>query len=201
MRVCVNSPYRVTLKYGATSTPYSASNPHNGVDLVSDDKRIVAPEAGTITYYANTNGKSGWMMTLQGKYRHTFSHTVAGSNKVPVGTKVVKGQHLATMGATGFVSGVHVHWVVNSGALDPMKLITEEDMTTKTSAIWLLRTLQHKHSPSDASIANWTGLNNDQLIAKLEKVYGSDWFKAQTAKINEADPPTTTLKSGLYKVN
>lgn len=123
MRAPINNPYRVTLKYGATTSPYSASNPHNGVDLASDDKLIVAPEDGTVTYYADTKGKSGWMMVLQGSYRHSFSHTVAGSNKVPVGSKVKAGQPLAVMGQTGFASGVHVHWVVNSGSIDPLSLI------------------------------------------------------------------------------
>ncbi len=59
----------------------------------------------------------------------------------------------------------------------------EDDVTSRTTAIWLLRTLTHKHSPEEKDIKGWTGLTDEQLAAKLERVYGADWFKAQTAKI------------------
>lgn len=186
MKRCVNSPYTRTLKYGATTAPYSKTNPHKGVDYVSSDKYIVAPEAGTITFYG-VNGKSGNMMVLQGKYRHSFSHIKYNGNIVGVGSKVRAGQKIAVMGSTGFATGVHVHWVVNGGTINPESLIEEEDMTSRTTAIWLNRTLNHKHNPSDASIKAWTGLDDKQLSARLEKVYNSDWFKNQTKAINSSE--------------
>lgn len=69
-------------------------------------------------------------------------------------------------------------------SVNDVKVIKEDEVTSKTTAIWLNRTLNHKHSPSDASIKAWTGLNDKQLATKLENVYGSAWFKAQTAAIN-----------------
>lgn len=62
-------------------------------------------------------------------------------------------------------------------------IIKADDMTSRTTAIWLLRTLQHVHSPTEARIKSWTGLDDAQLSAKLEGVYGADWFKGQTEKI------------------
>lgn len=125
MRYPVNAPYRVTLKYGATSPPYSSSRPHNGTDLVSDDKQVVAPEGGTITYAQNTGGNSGYMIVLSGTHRHSFSHIRVGGIRVSVGQRVSEGQLLGIMGETGLAFGIHVHWVVDGGSVNPESLITE----------------------------------------------------------------------------
>lgn len=188
MRYPVNQKFRVSLKYGATTPPYSPSNPHNGTDLVSEDRRIVAPEDGKVTYYANTNGNSGWMLVLMGAsgHRHSFSHTVAGSNKVAVGTNVKKGQDLATMGSTGNAQGVHVHWVVDSGSVDPESIVNEGGNMSYTPVPIDPKLVSEHYAnytngavslkPSDPACQNrfelndpnwggefWRGLNNQQL--------------------------------------
>ncbi len=182
MRTPVNFPYRITLKYGATTSPYSASKPHKGVDLVSNDKLIVAPEDGTVTYYANTGGASGYMMVLQGTHRHSFSHTVAGSNKVSVGTKVKAGQALAVMGATGNATGVHVHWVVNSGTVDPMSLIKEEEQMpiTQGELDRLIKAMKGSE-PTEAELNDTNWLNDPGLaIRTLWEFYGKNNYPPKT---------------------
>lgn len=169
MRYPVNKPFRVSLKYGATSSPYSVSNPHNGTDLVSDDKQVVAPEDGEIIYAQNTGGKSGYMIVLRGSYRHSFSHIRADGIRVSVGQKVRKGQLLGIMGQTGFATGVHTHWVVNSGSLNPETLITEGEIVSPTRAEVISQFKYFTGSaPSEEQIKvytskDWGALNGDLL--------------------------------------
>lgn len=101
---------------------------HNGVDLTTGNK-VYAIEEGTITAIrGNIKGKD--TKNSAGNYikiKHSngatsvYYHLAYGSLKVKTGDKVARGQFLASEGATGNVTGPHLHFGVylNGKWVDP----------------------------------------------------------------------------------
>lgn len=124
MRLPANSP--ITLRFGATTSPYSPASPHLGTDFAYlPDSVIYAPFAGLVIQKPdNGNDGNGTYMYNGSDQFHGLLH--ASSYLVPNGATVIEGQPIAVMGATGFAQGVHCHWCVkqNGQFIDPMSLIT-----------------------------------------------------------------------------
>jgi len=127
MRLPVNSPYTRGAKFGATGRAYLGdSRVHNGQDLSSLDRKIIAPQSGTASRgYDSANGH--YSVVLNGNFRHFLGHQA----KAPYVGKVTEGQHIGTMGSTGLSTGIHTHWSIRritngrQGAIeDPMKYVT-----------------------------------------------------------------------------
>lgn len=120
----------ITLKFGATSSPYSPSNPHKGVDFsYQPNNKIYAPFAGRVSQVAN-NGKDGngtYMTDSKGRF-HGLLH--ASKYLVPNGSIVSEGQEIAIMGDSGFAQGVHLHWAVKENGIfiDPLSILKEEEI-------------------------------------------------------------------------
>lgn len=166
---------------------------HIGVDLRAtigtpfyapgDGKVLTVDMVGNIILEVEIDGK--W---------HRFLHLK--DIDVKSGT-FKKGRLLGWTGNTGGVAA-HLHWDVRKKGTawnasyynyeDPMKLIKEEDVkTTKSTAIWLVRTLTHEHNPPKKVWQNWVGLDDEALRKRLAKVYNDDWFKAQTVAIKSSE--------------
>lgn len=99
---------------------------HYGVDLVGGTK-ILATANGKVIQVVNKGSKGGTMclIRIQHKtYQSAYYHIKSGSALVKVGDYVKKGQHIATIGNTGNVSGTHLHFQIdkgkNSNAIDPI---------------------------------------------------------------------------------
>lgn len=118
----------ITLPFGSTLPPYSASSPHKGTDFsYLPDNKIYAPFGGKVSQIPN-NGNDGngtYMTDPQGRF-HGFLH--ASKYLVSNGSYVQEGQAIAIMGETGFAQGVHLHWAVkqNGVFIDPMSIISSE---------------------------------------------------------------------------
>ncbi|GAA3759558.1 transglycosylase family protein [Streptomyces tremellae] len=107
--------------HAAIGTPYHATGPswssgyHTGVDfLVPTGTSVKAVEAGTVVT-AGWGGSYGYQVVLRhpdGKYSQ-YGHLSAIS--VRVGQKVAEGQRIARSGATGNVTGPHLHFEVRTG--------------------------------------------------------------------------------------
>ena len=117
----ITGPFRVTAVFGQQGS-YWASG-HKGIDLVAEDHRIYATCNGTVKTIAFD--EDGWGQYIvvadeQGR-NHYFCHLVKGSAKVKKGQKVDRLTVLGTMGATGNVTGLHLHYELRQGAqvLDP----------------------------------------------------------------------------------
>lgn len=85
--------------------------PHNGVDLVGFTT-IKSPVAGEVIT-ARMNGSAGLTVDVrEDGTGHVFRHFHLKSIAVRVGDEVAAGQALGVMGATGKVTGVHLHFEV-----------------------------------------------------------------------------------------
>ncbi len=117
----VTGNFTITAIYGQKGKYWA--NGHKGIDFVSSDKRIFATCDGvvrTVAYDANGWGQYVSIGDDQGR-RHIFCHLIKGSVKVKKGDKVTRSTIIGTMGATGNVSGVHLHYQLQNGetVIDP----------------------------------------------------------------------------------
>jgi murein DD-endopeptidase MepM/ murein hydrolase activator NlpD len=119
----------VTLRFGATTTPYSPQEPHRGVDFGhSPNATIYAPFTGTVLLRPN-NGRDGNGVYMQnGNQFHGLLHCVR--YLVQDGAHVTEGQPIAVMGDTGYAQGIHLHWAVKVGGqfIDPLTLVQGDGM-------------------------------------------------------------------------
>ncbi len=91
---------------------------HYGLDIDGDTgDSIVAAASGTVTFAGWKNNGGGyqvWIAHGSGLYT-TYNHM--SSVSVGRGQSVSKGQRVGRMGATGFVTGSHLHFEVWKGAI------------------------------------------------------------------------------------
>ena len=128
-------PFRLPGKGRATS-PYGGqrvfngtlASTHYGVDLRANEKTwVLAANEGKVVYAANLFN-SGNFVALDhgGKLFTTYSHL--SSISVKVNDRIKPGQQLGKAGATGRVSGPHLHWAVRIDGLyvDPIVFLQVE---------------------------------------------------------------------------
>lgn len=101
--------------------------PHFGLDIAAPvGTPVVAPAAGIVTlasdlYYSGNTLIIDHGMGVFSTFLHLDRFTV------DVGDRVEQGQQIATIGATGRVTGAHLDWRINLGAmrLDPALLVPQ----------------------------------------------------------------------------
>ena len=116
---------------------------HNGVDLVKktlSPSYIIAHSDGEVVGVVNNINWTKYGSGSYGNYvkiRHDngmytlYAHLKYGSVTVKKGTKVLKGERLGFMGATGSATGVHLHFEVrdvNDKKINPVPYI-DDDLT------------------------------------------------------------------------
>lgn len=116
--------HKVTSPFGMR-TIWGKKQMHNGIDLVGENSTldyIIAFDDGVvkISKYSLTAGEYIQIDHGSGNYTR-YLHMKKGSRTVKAGDKVLKGQVLGYMGATGNVTGAHLHFDVNVNGkyLDP----------------------------------------------------------------------------------
>jgi murein DD-endopeptidase MepM/ murein hydrolase activator NlpD len=117
-----------TSAYGMRDDPLDRGHQrfHPGTDFkAATGTPVLAPEDGEITRIAPNNGGAGNMVVMQGQDGRswTFMHLsafYAGKGKVR------QGQPIAASGATGNITGPHLHLElrVNGQRVDPMTVFT-----------------------------------------------------------------------------
>ena len=103
---------------------------HAGIDIVrpggSTGCTVVAAESGTVTF-AGWYGSGGNTVIIKhsGGLSTMYNHMRNGSLRVYSGQKVVRGQAIGQIGATGFVTGAHLHFEVkvNGRNVNPMNYL------------------------------------------------------------------------------
>lgn len=111
----VRGAFTVTAAYGDVNSALWGRKPHAGVDIVCSDRRVYATCAGRVRVSAyDENGWGEYVTVGDGAGRiHLFAHLVKGSVLVRAGDAVTPETQLGTMGATGNVTGVHLHYQIN----------------------------------------------------------------------------------------
>lgn len=123
---------------------------HNGIDIVGEGyavSDIIAHSNGEVvglyTSYKKTD-KTGHSYGNYVKIRHDngyytlYAHLKYGSITVNMGDKVIAGEKIGRMGATGHSTGIHLHFEVRNDKnvqIDPTKYIDDDlpKLSTSTS--------------------------------------------------------------------
>lgn len=114
-------------KFGWRADPITGrKNFHEGIDFAGrKNSKIVAVAAGVVRW---TGRRSGYGKVVELSHGNGFVTRYAHNSKnlVKVGTKVAKGETIALMGATGYATGVHVHFEVlkNGKPVNPLDFVT-----------------------------------------------------------------------------
>lgn len=120
---------QITSRFGYRPDPRSGRKRfHRGLDFGGHTGSKVLALADGVVTYSGQNGGYGNLIELEhvDGYRTRYAHN--DSNLVEMGSKVSKGQVIATMGSTGHSTGAHVHVEVRSDgkAIDPLQFISTD---------------------------------------------------------------------------
>jgi murein DD-endopeptidase MepM/ murein hydrolase activator NlpD len=102
--------------------------PHFGIDIAAPKgTRIVAPAGGKVTLAHPGMFFSGATLIIDHGYGLSSSFLHLDSILVKTGDQVIQGQKIATVGASGRVTGPHLDWRVNwfEQRLDPALLVSD----------------------------------------------------------------------------
>lgn len=140
--------HKVTSPFGMR-TIWGKKQMHNGIDLVGEGATldyIIAFDDGVvkISKYSATAGE--YVQIDHGSYTTRYLHMKKGSRTVKVGDKVFQGQVLGYMGATGNVTGAHLHFdiKINGAFVDPAPYLEGTKDFEKINAVkeWQLAAIE-----------------------------------------------------------
>lgn len=110
--------YRITATFGATS--YLWSSVHTGVDLAAPTGTPVAAAVAGVVTGASYDGAYGNKITITDSDGTETWYAHLNTIEVSVGTAVQPGDLIGTVGATGNVTGPHLHLEVRPGGAEPV---------------------------------------------------------------------------------
>lgn len=122
-----NVGYSISSRFGMRANPFNGSPEfHNGLDIVcAKGTAIRAVDAGIVTY-SGYRGAFGNVVFVEHGGGITTVYAHCDSLLVSAGAKVLKDQVIARVGATGQVTGAHLHFAVskNGSYVDPEKYLS-----------------------------------------------------------------------------
>ncbi|WP_205513633.1 M23 family metallopeptidase [Longitalea arenae] len=102
--------YTVTYPYGIKNPNYAAGY-HTGDDYAAPTgSKVVAVLDGTIAWSNNNGGAYGRWIGLRASNGRDYVYCHLSVRSVSTGTKVVAGQKIGEVGATGNTTGPHLHF-------------------------------------------------------------------------------------------
>jgi len=106
--------------------------PHDGIDLSAKRGTPIYAAASGKVIYSKRFSSYGNLVVIKhaGNYFTAYAH--ATKLYVKQGTKVKKGQKIASVGRTGRSSGPHLHFEIHKGtrAIDPIKILPDKKYVT-----------------------------------------------------------------------
>lgn len=117
--------YSVSSKFGVRVHPITeVESLHRGIDIrASVGQKVIASKAGTVDIAGDVSGYGRTVRIQHGNGFTLYAHN--SELTVNVGQSVDQGQQIALSGATGNVTGPHIHFEVNENGtyVDPQKVI------------------------------------------------------------------------------
>jgi murein DD-endopeptidase MepM/ murein hydrolase activator NlpD len=102
--------YRVTYPYGVKNSRYAAGY-HTGEDYASPvGTPAVAVRPGIVRWSNDAGGAYGSWIGIEADNGRTYVYCHLSARAVAVGSKVLAGQRVGRVGATGNVTGPHLHF-------------------------------------------------------------------------------------------
>jgi murein DD-endopeptidase MepM/ murein hydrolase activator NlpD len=105
------------------------TRPHRGIDIAAPvGEAILAPAGGRVVFAGWKSGGYGNTVEIDHGYGYLTRFAHASRVLVRRGDRVDRGQIIAEVGATGLVTGPHLHYEVevNGQQVDPMNFILED---------------------------------------------------------------------------
>jgi murein DD-endopeptidase MepM/ murein hydrolase activator NlpD len=105
------------------------TRPHQGIDISAPvGEPILAPAKGRVVFAGWKPGGLGNTVEIDHGYGYVTRFAHASRVLVRAGQSVERGQKIAEVGATGLVSGPHLHYEVevNGKPVDPLNFILED---------------------------------------------------------------------------
>jgi murein DD-endopeptidase MepM/ murein hydrolase activator NlpD len=102
------------------------TRPHKGIDIAAPvGEPIMAPAGGTIRFAGWKSGGYGNTVEIDHGYGYLTRFAHASKIHVRAGQRVERGEMIAEVGATGLVTGPHLHYEVevNGVEVDPLNFI------------------------------------------------------------------------------
>ncbi|MEM9968335.1 MAG: M23 family metallopeptidase [Pseudomonadota bacterium] len=122
----VKSAFRFTSQFGFRRDPKTGGRRmHAGVDFAARTGTPIYATADGVITHAGWQSGYGRMVKIQHEFGIETRYAHLSRTRVKVGQRVSRGQRIGDMGATGRVTGVHLHYEVRVGgkAVDPMTFI------------------------------------------------------------------------------
>lgn len=222
--VLKNQNEKITSNYGNRSFYMQdrlVSDFHKGIDLIDKNEKndhIIAFEDGIVIetrdsvegYDATKSAGNYVYIKHDNNYTTRYLHMKLGSVRVKKGDKVKKGSIIGYTGATGYVTGTHVHFEIrnNNIAEDPLPYLEGKNKIIKTK-IYLgtkvtkdttkdqimikenVTDLRVRESPN-GKILGYINPGIYNIISKDTKD-GYDWYQIDTDYYVAYDPKWATI--------
>ena len=105
------------------------TRPHKGIDIAARvGEPILAPAKGRVRFSGNRSNGYGLMVEIDHGFGYITRFAHASRLRVRTGDVVQRGDLIADVGATGLVSGPHLHYEVeqNGRQVDPLNFIVAD---------------------------------------------------------------------------
>lgn len=119
----VRSAFRFTSGFGPRRDPKTGGRRlHKGVDFASSSGTPIHATADGVVIHAGWQSGYGRIVRIQHEFGIETRYAHLSKMRVKVGQRVSRGDHIGDMGASGRVTGVHLHYEVRVGgkAVNPM---------------------------------------------------------------------------------
>ncbi|MCX7560057.1 DUF5930 domain-containing protein [Sulfitobacter sp. F26204] len=119
----VKDAFRFTSKFGFRRDPKTGGRRmHSGVDFAAGSGTPLYATADGVVTHAGWQSGYGRLVKIQHEFGIETRYAHQSRIRVKVGQRVSRGQHIGDMGASGRVTGVHLHYEVRVGgkAVNPM---------------------------------------------------------------------------------
>ncbi|MFJ3027981.1 M23 family metallopeptidase [Curtobacterium sp. NPDC087080] len=180
----------VSSPYGMRTHPITGEyKMHYGIDYKAGSGVPIHACAGGKVAFAGAN--SGWGNQVRidhgGGYVTSYNHMTAGSITVKTGQTVELGTLLGTVGATGDVTGAHLHleYLVNGTNQDPASVISASRLNPGKPA----------PTPSNPS----TGDDDDMFKLIKANETGRVWIIGPVGKVHVSNPSHASLLERFQK--